>query len=388
MLIDLIVVAVTIAVAIWGYYRGFSADGLALIGFGGGVVLGSRLAPLLLDGGLRDPYAPLVALPGALILGAIIAAVLERVAIGLRRPMLRFSTADGVAGALVAACLGLVVVWALGAAAVRVESFRGTVRDSSVIDNLNAVLPPAGPFLKSNTELDPLPVIAGPPARVGAANPAIKSDPQVKHAAESVVKVTAVACGQQKSGSGWIVRNGIVVTNAHVVKGSEDMRVQLQGEGRLLEAKAIGYDPAKDVAILAAPGLNGAPPLPIVRRAAPGTFAAVLGFPGGGAYTVRPARIDRTADISGRRFQTSLLDRTVTSVRAIVRPGNSGGPVVDGRGRMVTMIFAGQQPSHGAGQRTSHGSAGHTAYGVPVADVRRALKRAGPETDTGDCVAE
>lgn len=375
MLIDLIIVAVTIGVAVWGYYRGFSADGLALIGFGGGVVLGSRLAPLLLDGGLRDPFAPLVALPGALICGAIIAAVLERVALRIRRPMLRFGTADGVAGALVAACLGLVVVWALGAAAVRVDGARDTVRDSSVIDNLNAVLPPAGPLLKARPEFDPLPVIAGPSPQVGAANPSIKRDPQVVGAADSVVKVTAVACGHQGSGSGWIARDGIVVTNAHVVAGSEDMRAQLRGQGPLLNADPIWYDSAKDIAILAVPGAIRAPSLPIARRVKPGTFAAVLGFPRGGAYTVKPARIGRTAKIPGRRVENKLVARAVTSLRAGVRPGNSGGPVVDGRGRVVAMVFAAQKGGHGS-------------YGVPVADVRGALKRAGPPADTGDCSDE
>lgn len=381
MLIDLIIIALTIAVALWGYYRGFSAGGLALIGFGGGVVLGSRVAPLLLDGGLRDPYAPLMALPGALIFGAIFAAVLERFAFRVRRPMLRFSVVDGVAGGLVAACLGLVVVWALGAAAVRVGDFRDTVRESSVIDNLNAVLPPAGPLLKARTEFDFLPVIAGPPARVGAANPNIKRDRQVKRAARSVVKVSAVACGHQVNGSGWIARNGIVVTNAHVVAGSEDMRVQLEGEGRLQNARAIWYDAENDIAILRAPGLTGVSPLPVARSAPPGTLAAVLGFPAGGAYVVRPARIGRTARITGRRFDKKLLKRTVTSIRAIVRAGNSGGPVIDGRGRAVTMIFSRQEPIHG-------NSGGHTAYGVPIAQVRLALKRAGGPADTGDCIEE
>lgn len=381
MLIDLAIIAALIAVGAWGYIRGFSAGGLALIGFGGGVVLGSRVAPLLLDGGLRDPYAPMVALPGALILGAIIAAVLERFAFRLRRPMLRLRGLDGVAGAVVAACLGLVVVWALGAAAVRVDGLRKTVRESSVIDNLNAVLPPAGPLLKARHEFAPLPVIAGPPARVGAANPNIKRDRQVKNAARSIVKINAIACGHQLSGSGWIARNGIVVTNAHVIAGSEDMRVQLEGEGRLQDARPIWFDRDTDIAVLRVPGITGVPHLKTTDSAKAGTHAAVLGFPGGGRYTVRPARIGQTADIPGRRFEKSLLERRATSIRAIVRPGNSGGPVVDGQGRVVTMIFAGQKRAQGT-------TGGHTAYGVPISEVRLALKRAGRPADTGNCDEE
>ena len=377
MLIDLIIVAAVIGVAVWGYIRGFSAGGLALIGFGAGVVLGSRVAPLILDGGLRDPYAPVMALPGALLLGAIFAAILERFAFQVRRPMLRRPLLDGVTGALVAACLGLVVVWAVGAAAVRVKDWREPVADSSVIDKLNAVLPPAGPLLKPVTEFTPLPVISGPSANVGPVNPNITRDKQVKRAARSIVKVSSVACDHQLNGSGWIARRGVVVTNAHVVAGSEDIRVQVEGEGPLRTAEPIWYDAKVDIAVLEVSGLRGVPALKMVREAKPGTFAAVLGFPSGGRYQVRPARVGRTADIPGRKVDKSLIDREVTSIRATVRPGNSGGPVVDGRGRVVTTVFAGQKPAHG--------TEGHTAYGVPVSEARVALKRAGQLADTGEC---
>jgi uncharacterized membrane protein required for colicin V production len=379
-LIDVIIVAATIGVAVWGYIRGFSAGGLALIGFGVGVVLGSRVAPLLLDGGLRDPYAPVMALTGALLFGAIIAAVLERFAFRVRRPMLRRPLLDGIAGAAVAVCLGMVVVWALGALAVRVKSLRHTVTESTVVDNLNAILPPAGPLLHPVTEFTPLPVIAGPSANVGPTNPEIKRDKQVKRAARSVVKVTSVACGHTVSGSGWIARPGVVVTNAHVVAGSEDIRVQVEGEGKLLNARPIWYDDKVDVAVLRV-SPTGSPRLRVARTSRPGTFAAVLGFPGGGQYEVRPARVGRTAQIAGRKVENQLLKRKVTSMRAIVLPGNSGGPVVDDRGRVVTMVFAGQKHDEG-------GSSGHTAYGVPLADIRIALKRAGQLADTGDCNQE
>ena len=380
MLIDLIIIGLVVGVAVWGYRRGFSADGLALIGFAVGVVIGSRIAPLALDGGLRDPFAPMLALPGALICGGILAALLERYAHTARRRIHRHPVLDGVAGALVSVCLGLVVVWSLGAVAARVDDFRPSVRESSVIDNLNAVLPPAGPLLAPEDDLDRLPVIAGPPARVGPASPSIIRDPQVRSAAAGVVRVTAVACGHGSSGSGWIARHGTVVTNAHVVAGSDEMRVQVRGEGRLHDAKAILYDPRRDVAILSVPTIGGAPSLPMARRSVPGTLAAVLGFPRGGAYMARAARVGATARIAGRRVAQDFVRRPITSIRAFVRPGNSGGPVVDGEGRVATMVFAGRSTSSGRG--------GHTAYGVPIGDVRRGLDRARDEVDTGECSEE
>lgn len=385
MLIDLLIVAATIGVAVWGYHRGFSAGGLALIGFGAGVVLGSRVAPLILDGGLRDPYAPVLAIPGALILGAVFAAILERFAFDVRRKMIRKPLLDGAVGAVVAAALALVVVWAAGAAAARVDDLRGDLRDSEVIDKLNAVLPPAGPLLRPKTELERLPVIAGPPAGVAAGRQIIKRDPQVKAAAPGVVRVTAVGCGEGTHGSGWIVRNGLVVTNAHVVQGSDDMRVKLRGRGAPYVARAVWYDEDKDLAILVAPGLVGARPLKLARSATAGTLAAVLGYPGGGAYRVSAARIGRTARIPGRRIAKKLVKRRIVSIRAFVRPGNSGGPVVDGRGRVVTTVFAGRD-------REGSGVGGHTAYGVPNVDVRDGLRRARRLVnrsqrlaDTGEC---
>ncbi len=377
MLVDLLIIGATIAVAILGYQRGFSADGLALIGFGGGALLGSRVAPLILDDGLSDPFAPVLALPGALLFGALLGAAVERIALRARRLRLRSSLFDGLAGAAVAVCLGLIAVWILGAAATNVDRFQDSVRDSDVIDGLNAVLPPPGPLVPAKTRSDPLPLpsIAGPPPRVGPAPQGIKREPGVRAAADSVAKIVSLACGHSGSGSGWVAADGLVVTNAHVVRGSDEIRVQMEGRGRLHDADSIWYDARNDVAILRAKGVRGTPPLPIVPKPRSRTPSAVLGFPGGGPYTVKPARLGPTAKIPGRRVEREFLRREVTSLLAKVRPGNSGGPVVDRRGRVVTMVFAG-------------GSGSHSAYGVPMPIVRNALRRAGPPVDTGECREE
>ncbi len=375
MLVDLLIIGITIALAIWGYLRGFSADGLALIGFGGGALLGSRIAPLVLDGGLSDPFAPVLALPGALLFGALSGAAVERITLRARRLRLHHSLFDGLAGAAVAVCLGLIAVWILGATATKVDGFGDSVRDSAVLDGLNAVLPPPGPLLTAKTQSDPLPKFAGPRARVGPATPGIKRDPEVRAAADSVAKIVSLACGHSGSGSGWVAADGLVVTNAHVVRGSDEIRVQMEGRGRLHDAESIWYDARNDIAILRAKGVRGAAPLPIVPKPRQGTPAAVLGFPGGGPYTVEPARLGATAKVSGRRVGGEIVRREVTSLRAGVRPGTSGGPVVDGRGRVVTVIFAGRLGGHGA-------------YGVPMPVVASALRRAGPPVDTGACREE
>jgi S1-C subfamily serine protease len=370
LVVDFIIVGLTVGAAVWGYLRGVRTGTLVILGFGGGALLGSRVAPLVLDGGLRDPFAPVLALPGALLLGALAAAALERLGFGVRRHLRERGLLDALGGALVAGCVGLVMVWVLAAAAASVGSLGEPLRGSVVIGRLNSLLPPPGPLLTAEKSSDPLPVIAGVRPGVGPASPRIKHDPQVRAAAPSVVKISGIPC--LSGGSGWIAGDGIVVTNAHVVEGNDQSGVQVEGKGESHEAEAIWYDRKNDLAILRVPGVSGERALPLDPSPEPGTFAAVLGFPGGGPYKVVPARLGSTTTIPAFRLEGEGVNRQrVTTMRARVRPGNSGGPVVDGRGRVVAVVFA--------------SGGGHDAVGVPTPVVQRALRRAGPPVDTGQC---
>jgi S1-C subfamily serine protease len=209
---------------------------------------------------------------------------------------------------------------------------------------------------------------------VPAPDAAIARDPQVAAAGRSVVRVLGTACGLGVQGSGWVAGRGLVVTNAHVVAGQEDTTVQLGGEGASVDADAVWFDPDNDLAILRAPGVAGAPALLMNVNAEPGANAAVLGFPEDGPYDVQPARLGQTSTvISQDAYGRGPVRRTITSVRGLVRQGNSGGPVVDGQGRVVTTIFAAAT------------SRRRTGYGVPDSVVRRALGRARGPVDTGPC---
>jgi S1-C subfamily serine protease len=209
---------------------------------------------------------------------------------------------------------------------------------------------------------------------VPAPDAAIARDPQVAAAARSVVRVLGTACGLGVQGSGWVAGKGLVVTNAHVIAGQEDTTVQLGGEGANVDAEAVWFDPDNDLAILRAPGAAVAPALSMNVSAEPGASAAVLGFPEDGPYDVQPARLGQTSTvISQDAYGRGPVRRTITSVRGLVRQGNSGGPVVDGGGRVVTTIFAAAT------------SRRRTGYGVPDSLVRRALGRARRPVDTGPC---
>jgi S1-C subfamily serine protease len=164
-----------------------------------------------------------------------------------------------------------------------------------------------------------------------------------------------------------------VVTNAHVVAGQNDTRVLLEGREPGIDAIPIAFDSRNDVAVLRVPGLH-APVLPLADAPRVGASAAVLGFPRNGPYDVRAARLGETREVVTQdAYGRGPVRRSITSLRGAVRSGNSGGPMVDGRGRVVTTIFA----------STTTGPRG--GYGVPNAMVRRTLDRASGRVSTGPC---
>jgi len=377
--LDWIIVVFTLLMVGWGYLQGLIVGALSLLGFGAGALLGSRLGPLVLDEGSRSPYAALSALMGALLLGGLLASGLELLGFHLRgRLDERLGLLDGAGGAVLVGGLGLLLAWIVGAVALQVPGaggLRSPIQGSVILRQLNATLPPAGPLLNALARFDPFPRIDGPDADVRAPDSAIAGDPQVRSAARSVVKVLGTACGLGVQGSGWIAGDGIVVTNAHVVAGQDDTTVQIGGEGATHDAEAIWFDARNDLAILRSSGVSGAPALELDSEAQSGTSAATLGFPENRPYDVRPARLGSTQTVlSQDAFGRGRIQRRMTSLRGLVRPGNSGGPVVDGRGRVLTTIFA-----------ASVGSSPSSGFGVPDTIVRDALEKAGDTVGTGPC---
>jgi hypothetical protein len=376
--LDWIIIAFTVLMAVWGYGQGLIAGGLSLVGFAAGAFIGSRLGPLLLEEGSHSPYAPLSALLGAVLIGGVFASGFELLGFHLRRRLgERIGLLDGMGGAVLVACLGLFLVWIGGAVALQTpgaRDLREPIQRSTILKELNAVLPPSGPILQALARFDPFPSINGPSANVPPPDPKIARDPDLAAARRSVVRVLGTACGLGVQGSGWVADKGVVVTNAHVVAGQDDTTVQVDGEGPGLDAEAIWFDPRNDVSILRVPGVSGLPSLPMNVNADSGTAGAVLGFPENGPYTVAPARLGGTSTvITQDAYGRGPVERAITSIRALVRPGNSGGPVVDRSGRVLATIFA-------AATRRRR-----TGYGVPDTLVRDALQKARGTVDTGSC---
>lgn len=378
-MLDWGILAFTLALGLWGYRQGLVVGALTLLGFATGAFLGSRAGPLVLRGGSASPYAPLFAALGALLLGAFAAVTLESFALGLRERLIRrrvLHIADGAGGAALITSVALGLVWVFGAVALHAPGtarLRADVQSSLILRSLNDVLPPSGPVLNALNRVDPAPSLAGPPTQVAPPDPAIASDPGVQRAGRAVVRVLGTACGLGVEGSGWAVRSGLIVTNAHVVAGESDTTVTTQS-GAVLGATPVYYDPHNDLALLRVG--SAVPSLPIVPDAARGTAGAVLGYPENGPFAVAPARLGDTREvISEDAYGDGPIRRTISSLRGSVRSGNSGGPLVDSRGGVLGTVFA----------ATTSGTPG--GFAVPDSIVRRALRETSPSVGTGPCAS-
>jgi S1-C subfamily serine protease len=380
--IDWLIVAFTIVMATIGWRQGFVSGAFALVGFAGGAFLGSRLGPALLSGGSSSPYAPLVSLVAAVAGGSIFAGVFETAGFLIRRsvPVPGVRTLDGLLGALLSAAIGLGLAWIAGAVLLQTpgaRQLRQDIQRSEILQRLNTILPPSGSILNALARFDPFPHVDGPEADVPAPRAAVARDPDVAAAAPGVVRILGTACGLGIEGSGWAAGNGLVVTNAHVVAGEGDTTVQVGGAGPQLAATPVALDPTNDVAVLRVAGLS-APALSFAPEVKVGEEAAVLGFPENGPYDVRAARLGQTrVVVSQDAYGNGPVTRQMTTFRAVVRPGNSGGPLVDTAGHVLATVFA-----------KSTGTQIHGGYGVPNAIVRRALDGAAPagqSVSTGPC---
>jgi S1-C subfamily serine protease len=374
--IDLLVLAGIALSAFRGAQRGLVATLLGLAGFAVGAMIGSRLAPVLLEGGRHSPWLGVAGLAGALIGGSIVQFGAGAAAHALRAHLLRgpLAAADTAGGVAAGALLGLALAWLVAVVALEQPGLhlRRNVQRSAILPALLRAVP-ASTVLDALARFDPLPVvpsIAGrsldrpDPSVPGAAGP---------HAARaSVVRVQGTACGLGIQGSGWVIRRGIVVTNAHVIAGEHDIAVQPAGAGTF-PAVPIAVDGANDVAILRVRGL----PLrriAVAPRDPSGNAVALIGYPQNGPLTSVPGRAGQPVTaLAPGAYGGSVRPRTVVPLRGRLVHGDSGGPVVDRRGRVVAMMFAAARGGGGG-------------FGVPLDAIRHALASARGRVSSGPCI--
>ncbi len=380
--LDWAILGFTALLAAYGYAQGFLVGALSLIGFSIGAYLGTRVAPLLLHRGERSTYAPLFALVGALIVGGVCASGLEgfggRLRARLRLP--GFRALDGLLGAVLTACVALGIAWISGAIALDTSGsrpLRSDIRGSEILRALDHVLPPSQLVIGALSPFDPLPTVHGPAADVPAPTSGILASAGVHAARRSVVKVYGMACGLGVEGSGWVVAPGTIVTNAHVVAGERDTEIKLRGDGWSIPVTVVAFSVRDDLAVLRVPRLR-LPSLTMASAPRVGEPAAILGYPLDGPFRSRAGRLGQTQVVDTQNaYGRGHVMRSIAALRGTVKPGNSGGPLVDGDGQVLATVFA-----------AITGTSRPGGFAIPDAVVRSVVDRAAGDTapvSTGHC---
>ncbi len=351
-LLDALIILVLLLSAVAGARAGFLGPVLGLVG----AVIGFAFA-LFLASVLREQLAqieqPMRALVTILGLGAFVvtgeatgAAIGANMSHGLRRSA--FRPIDAVGGALVGAAHVVLLVWLLGGmlAMGMAPTFGALAHDSVAVRIATERLPPpmtvAGRLLALLDTTD-LPPLFGGLEPLPAEPVELPADAEARALAESALastaRVTAGGCGAGLSvGSAFFVSPTHAVTNAHVVAGSQDTSVTVGGT--TLEAIVVAFDDEADLALLSVPGAN-APALQLAETTPTrGTTGVALGYPGGGDLTITAAGVTASHDIAGPNiYGDGAFSRSVVELRAEVRRGNSGGPLVIEPGLVGGVIF-------------------------------------------------
>jgi S1-C subfamily serine protease len=387
-LLDWLLVVLVLAYALSGYWQGFITGAFATLGLLLGGLFGIWLAPTAL--GNADPSL-LVSL-GALfivILSASLGQALFQFAGSRIRDKITWQpvrAVDAIGGAALSAVAVLLVAWALGVAisGSRIGSITPLVRESTVLGEVDELLPESanGALNAFNdvvgTSFFPRYLEPFAPERIVEVGPGprrLLRDPDVEQAAASVVKVRGTNdCGRGVEGSAFLYATNRLMTNAHDVAGVDNPEVDLGDT--TLPAQVVYYNPDIDVAVLAYDS-GDSPTLDFDRTAGAGTGVAVLGYPEDGPYDVQPARIRaqqrlRSPDIYGN----GTVIRDVYSIRGLIRPGNSGGPLVSGRGDVVGVVFAASVNDRETGYALTAGQ---------VSDAATAGISGAAEVSTGGC---
>jgi S1-C subfamily serine protease len=318
-----------------------------------GAVLGVRFAPVLVS--RLDDLAARVAIGVAIVV--LLIALGETLGVSLGRIVRdridgeRIRQVESGLGAVVQGAAALAVAWlvALPLTSSSYTDVANAIRRSAVLQGVDLVMPQELRSLPAElTRLldvsgfpDVLaPFAATPITEVEAADPGLLDNPVVAQAQDSVLKVRGRAdlCGRMLEGSSFVVAPERVLTNAHVVAGTDSVAVETT-DGTL-DAEVVGYDPGTDVAVLEVPGLD-APVLPLSLQEAPtGLDVLVLGYPLDGPYNPSAGRVRDRIPLRGPDiYGSATVTREVYTVRAQVRSGNSGGPLVDTSGQVRGLVF-------------------------------------------------
>ncbi len=351
--LDVVLLLAVIVYALSGYQQGFVVGSASTLGLLLGGFVGIQVTPQLLDG-----FGPSFAVTAAALLIVLALGFGGQAAGGFFGTQIRSRMTwqparalDALGGAALSVAAMLLIAWVLGVAVsgAQLRGLNKEVRASAVLGAVDSTLPGRSDRLLEtfNALLDSsaFPRYLEPFAleRIKTGEPptdGITQRRQVVGAADSVVKVlgSATDCDRTVEGSGFVYASERVMTNAHVVAGVSEPVVRVGDDD--LEAEVVYYDPGVDVAVLYVPGLQ-ATALEFGDQADSGDMVAVLGYPENGPYDVQSARVrERQTLRSPNIYGDDTVMRDTYSIFGLVRQGNSGGPLVNGRGEVIGVIFA------------------------------------------------
>jgi S1-C subfamily serine protease len=350
MLIDIIIVILFLSSLMRGREIGLIRQACSAVGFFIGLFVAAGLRPHVIS--LAHSPLSRLALTFSVTLAcaAVCMTLGEYGGVALKRRLLhhKINRFDTVLGAVSGSVALLLAVW-LAAPAVQAlpySDLKQDVRDSHIVAGLDRVLPKAPDIIASLGRvidpngfpqvfagLEPKPATDTPLPDLGSLNAAVKKD------RASVVKIEGRGCGGIVEGSGFVASAGFIATNAHVVAGVQNPKV-IDGNGEHT-ATAVWFDPNLDFAVLRVDDLAGKPLDLNTGRVSTGSAGAVLGYPGGGNFTVGPAAILDEFVANGRNiYGQGDTNRDVYELKATVRPGNSGGPLIAADGSVTGVVFA------------------------------------------------
>jgi S1-C subfamily serine protease len=395
--VDAIVVLLAVIAAVSGWRHGMAVALLSFVGVLGGAIIGVRLAPLL-AAGVENPTTRIMVSIAVVVL---LVALGETIGVFFGRRIrdritgARSLQLDSTLGSVLQAITVVLAAWlvALPLASASFPGLVAGVRGSEVLRAVDSVMPASAKRLPSdlrqllNSSGFPdvtSPFSETPITQVGPPNPELLASPVVAGASDSVLKIRgrAPSCSRQLEGTGFVIGPQLVMTNAHVVAGTAETGVEVQGRrGRTVEldARVVLYDPETDLAVLRVPDLE-AEPLEFEQRPADaGDDVVVLGYPLDGPFTATAGKIRQIINLKGPNiYDTGEITRQVYTVRAVVRSGNSGGPMIDPSGRVVGVVF---------GAALDDQETGFVLTVEQIASAVQSSPQLSRKVDTGTCAA-
>ncbi|MFF2632352.1 MarP family serine protease [Microbacterium sp. NPDC058021] len=368
MIVDIVVVAVLLVALLLGLRSGLLAALGALIGLTLGALVAYWVVPMVLPvlgdvfpspawRGIAVVIGSIVLVAGAAVAGSAVGAAgrrgVVRIRLGWLERLLGGALSVAVAGLAISLVAQTVVV-------AGIPHLSAAVASSRVVRAIDTLTPPPvdaalaqvrGAFLEEG--LPSLGNLFGPGIVVDPGTPAPEvalDDPALNAAAQSVARISGVAyaCGTSSTGSGFVAADDRIVTNAHVVAGVTEPVVELPG-GTSRQGRIVYFDPVDDLAVIAVDDL-GVAPLAVAAPLAIGEEAVVQGYPYGGPFTMTGARalsvgVVDVPDIT----DTASAPRDIYALAAAVRPGNSGGPLLNAAGDVAGVVFARAQSGEDLG---------------------------------------